>query len=239
YVVHLASTVIPSTSNADPIFDVQTNLVGALNILDAAVEHKIKKLVFLSSGGTVYGEGTGKPFKEDDPTNPICSYGIVKLAIEKYIQMYHQLYGLPHAILRVSNPYGPGQLGEKPLGVVSIFLDRIKRNQPIEIWGDGSTSRDFIHIDDLMSAIDSVIASPSNQLLITIGSGKVVAIQDLISLIFEIVGNQPNVSYQPSRDFDVESVYLNIGKAKREVDWAPKVGLRHGITLMTDFERKY
>ncbi len=238
YVVHLASTVIPSTSNADPIFDVQTNLVGALNILDAAVEHKIKKLVFLSSGGTVYGEGTGKPFKEDDPTNPICSYGIVKLAIEKYIQMYHQLYGLPHAILRVSNPYGPGQLGEKPLGVVSIFLDRIKRNQPIEIWGDGSTSRDFIHIDDLMSAIDSVIASPSNQLLINIGSGKLVSIQDLISLISEILGSQPNVSYQPSRGFDVESVHLNIGKARSEIDWAPKVGLRHGISLMTDSERK-
>lgn len=239
YVVHLASTVIPSTSNADPIFDVQTNLVGALNILDAAVEHKIKKLVFLSSGGTVYGEGTGKPFKEDDPTNPICSYGIVKLAIEKYIQMYHQLYGVPYAILRVSNPYGPGQLGEKPLGVVSIFLDRVKRNQPIEIWGDGSTSRDFIHIDDLMSAIGSVIASPSNHLLINIGSGKLVSIQDLISLISEIVGNQPNVSYQPSRGFDVDSVHLSIGKARSEIDWTPKVGLRHGISLMTDSERKY
>lgn len=239
YVVHLASTVIPSTSNADPIFDVQTNLVGALNILDAAVEHKIKKLVFLSSGGTVYGEGTGKPFKEDDPTNPICSYGIVKLAVEKYIQMYHQLYGVPYAILRVSNPYGPGQLGDKPQGVVSIFLDRIKRDQPIEIWGDGSTSRDFIHIDDVKMAIASAMSSSSKQSLINIGSGELVSIQDLIGIISEILGKRPKVICQPPRGFDVGSVHLSIVKAKSSIDWAPKVNLRQGLSLMAGLERKY
>ncbi|MDP5292270.1 NAD-dependent epimerase/dehydratase family protein [Oceanimonas sp. CHS3-5] len=232
YVIHLASSVIPSTSNADPVFDVQTNLVGALNILDAAVEHKIKKLVFLSSGGTVYGEGSGVPFKEDAPTNPICSYGIVKLAIEKYIKMYNQLYDVPYAILRVSNPYGPGQLGDKPLGVVSIFLDRIKRETLIEIWGDGSTSRDFIHIDDVLSAIDSVLWSPNNQHLLNIGSGKLVSILELINLISEIVSKRPNLSYKPSRSFDVESVHLNIDKARSEIDWTPKIDLYDGISLM-------
>lgn len=233
YVVHLASTVIPSTSNADPIFDVQTNLVGALNILDAAVEHKIKKLVFLSSGGTVYGEGTGKPFKEDDPTNPICSYGIVKLAIEKYIQMYHQLYGLPHAILRVSNPYGPGQLGEKPLGVVSIFLDRIKQNMPIEIWGDGSTSRDFVYISDVLDAIKLAMFSPKCRLLLNIGSGVKISLIELIDSISSTLRVEPNVKFKSARNFDVGSVSLNIEKSEKEIQWKPKVKVREGLFLMS------
>lgn len=233
YVVHLASSVIPSTSNANPIFDVQTNLVGALNILDAALEHKIKKLVFISSGGTVYGEGAGKPFKEDDPTNPICSYGIVKLAIEKYIQMYHQLHGVPFAILRLSNPYGPGQLGEKPLGVISIFLDRIKREMPIEIWGDGSVSRDFIYIDDVLSAISMAMLSPSKRLLLNIGSGKTVSLMDVVNTISENIGKKPNIVFKLSRPFDVSNVYLDIEKTKKELGWSPNVGFLEGVSLTT------
>ncbi len=230
YVVHLASTVIPSTSNADPIFDVQTNLVGALNILDAAVEHKIKKLVFLSSGGTVYGEGTGKPFKEDDPTNPICSYGIVKLAIEKYIQMYHQLYGLPYAILRVSNPYGPGQIGEKPLGVVSIFLDRIKRNQAIEIWGNGSVSRDFIYIDDVVSAITNATFGKEDRLLLNVGKGASTSLNELLKLIKTVFPEgKVIVSYKASREFDASHVSLDVSKAKEILGWSPEISLSQGI----------
>lgn len=238
YVVHLASSVIPSTSNADPIFDVQTNLVGTLNILDAAVEHKIKKLVFISSGGTVYGEGSGKPFKEGDPTNPICSYGIVKLAIEKYIQMYHQLYGLSYAILRVSNPYGPGQLGEKPLGVVSIFLDRIKRNQPIEIWGDGSVSRDFVYIDDVLEAIEKSINAEENSLLLNIGKGSATSLNELIENISNLLSNKSAlVEYKAPRDFDVSNVYLDITKSKKVLQWAPKTTLNRGIgRMLTSFK---
>lgn len=107
-IVYLASTVIPATSNLDPIFDIQTNLIGAVNTLNAAINNGVKKFVFLSSGGTIYGDGMAAGFKESDPEMPLCSYGVVKLATEKYIQMYNKLHGFSYSILRLSNPYGPG-----------------------------------------------------------------------------------------------------------------------------------
>lgn len=232
YVVNLSSTVIPSTSNLNPVFDVQTNLVGALNILDAAVEHKIKKLVFISSGGTVYGEGTGKPFKEDDPTNPICSYGVVKLAIEKYIQMYHHLYGLPYAILRVSNPYGPGQVSEKALGVVSIFTERIKNKEVIEIWGDGSVKRDFVFINDVVTAINCGIFSDRKGVVVNVGSGTPLSLVELVDEVSCALNVSPRVEYKSFRSFDVKTVCLDIERANLMLDWRPSYSLGEGLALM-------
>lgn len=229
YVLHLGSSVIPSTSNSNPVFDVQTNLVGALNILEACVQFKIKKLVFISSGGTIYGEGHGEGFKEEDPTNPICSYGIVKLAIEKYIQMYHSLHGLPYAILRVSNPYGPGQIGDKPLGAVSIFIDRILHDEPIEIWGDGSISRDFIYISDVVDAIYRAIFSQNGEILVNIGSGVAISLKELVEKISMTLEYRPEVIYKSVRTFDVKSTFLDISKSQQCLGWAPVTALEDGI----------
>lgn len=234
YVVNLSSTVIPSTSNSDPTFDVQTNLVGALNVLDAAVESHIKKMVFLSSGGTVYGEGKGLASKEGDATNPTCSYGIVKLAIEKYIQMYHQLYGLPYAILRVSNPYGPGQVSGKPLGAVSIFIDKVRRCQPIEIWGDGTAARDFIYISDLIYVINKSLFLGQSGVLLNIGSGVPTSLNELVKEISNVLELTPIVIYKPSRIFDVQSAFLDISKVQEVIKWRPSISLRQGIKLTAD-----
>ena len=229
YVVNLASTVIPSTSNLDPVYDVQSNLVGAINILDAAVEHKIKKLVFISSGGTVYGEGTGKPFKETDPTNPVCSYGIVKLAIEKYIQMYHRLYGLPYAILRVSNPYGPGQISDKPQGVISIFANRVVSREQIEIWGDGTVSRDFIYVEDLVYGIVMALSKRAPSLIINIGSGRADSLNEIVWVLGTELGITPHVIFRKMRAFDVRHSCLDISEAVEQFGWKPSVALRAGI----------
>lgn len=142
-VVHLASGSLPQSSNRNPHADVGVNLIGALNLLEAARYASVPRLVVVSSGGTVYGVPQQVPIPEDHPTDPICSYGITKLAIEKYVALYRQLYGLDGIVLRVANPYGERQRLEASQGVVPVFLGRALRGEALEIWGDGSTVRDF------------------------------------------------------------------------------------------------
>ena len=129
------------------------NLLGTLNLLDICVEEDIKRLVVISSGGTVYGVPRFVPITEEHPTNPICSYGITKLAIEKYVSLYNKLYGLNGIILRVSNPYGERQRFDSSQGVISIFLRQALQSHPLKILGDGSSVRDYLYISDLMNAL--------------------------------------------------------------------------------------
>ena len=181
-IVHLASGTLPKSSNDSPKIDVQINLLGSLNVLECAVKNKVSKVVFLSSGGTVYGNPVFTPIAETHPTNPICSYGINKLAIEKYCFLYQQLYGLDTVILRLANPYGERQRLDSGQGVVPVFLGRALRNQPLEIWGDGSTIRDFLYISDVIDAITSacLYEADGSQNLFNIGSGKGISLNELI-----------------------------------------------------------
>jgi len=151
-VLHLVSTTLPKNSNEDTVFDVQSNLVSTLHLLDAMVAQEVKRIVFISSGGTVYGEPRHLPIDEEHPTNPLVSYGITKLAIEKYLLLYQRMHGLKPTILRVANPYGERQRAETAQGAVGVFLNRALRGQMIDIWGDGSAIRDYIYIGDVADA---------------------------------------------------------------------------------------
>ena len=148
-VAHLASSTVPSTGDKDPIADVQVNLVGTLTLLEAMSEVGCKRLLFVSSGGTVYGVPQSIPIEETERLNPICSYGIVKVAIESYLDLYARAAGLSHVTIRASNPYGPHQGNTGVQGVIGTFLQRAQEGRPIEIWGDGSTIRDYIYVSDL------------------------------------------------------------------------------------------
>jgi len=228
--INLASTVVPSTSNKDPVFDVNTNLIGALNTLKASVKNNVQKYIFLSSGGTIYGNKfSSKPHKETDSTEPICSYGIVKLAIEKYIHMFSDLYGLPYAILRLSNPYGPGYSLEKPQGAIHHFISSAINNQPITIWGDGTQQRDFIFIDDVVEAITKVVDLARDQSLLNIGSSSSTSLNNILEIIEEVSGSPLNIIYQESRDFDVHKSELDITVAKNVLQWEPRTTLLDGI----------
>lgn len=234
-VVHLASTTIPSTSNSNPKNDVETNLLGALNVLDGACAQNIKRLVFISSGGTVYGENnSGKPLNEDSPTNPISSYGIVKLAIEKYIAMYHVVYGLPYAILRVSNPYGQNQYRGRAFGAMSVFHHKIQNDEEIQIWGDGSARRDFIHVSDVTKAIQLACFSRQQSMTLNIGSGQSIALSELISIIANRVQKVPKIKYKDYRGYDVQNVKLDISRAKSALGWEPVISLKKGIDLLVN-----
>ena len=231
-VINLSSTVVPSTSNKDPIYDVNTNLIGALNTLQASVAHGVSKYVFLSSGGTVYGsKDMGRPHREIDPTDPICSYGIVKLSIEKYIHMFNALYGLPYSIVRLSNPYGPEYSVEKPQGVIHHFISRIIKNQTISVWGDGSVERDFIYIDDTVSALNKAVHHESSRSLLNIGSGTLTSVNKVLDILNNVSGKICSVIYEPSRACDLQKSVLNIDKAKTQLSWHPTISIDEGIEM--------
>ena len=141
--MHLASSSLPQSSNLNPQDDILTNLIGSLNVIDACISNKVKKLIYISSGGTIYGNPLYVPIDESHPTNPSCSYGINKLATEKYLNLNAQLNGLNYVSLRLANPYGERQRLDTGQGVVPVFLRKAIHSEPLEVWGDGTVVRDF------------------------------------------------------------------------------------------------
>lgn len=228
-VFHLASTTLPKTSNDDPAFDIISNLAGTVTLLDLAVKNKVKKFIFISSGGTVYGAPTQLPVSEDHSTNPTCSYGIVKLAIEKYLYMYHQAYGLETCSLRLSNPYGEYQRIDAGQGAVAVFCHKALTGETMEIWGDGSVVRDFIYVKDAVRAIMLTLDSGCAGMAINIGYGAGASLNQLLEQIEIVCGCTINRQYLPARGFDVPKIYLDIRRAKKVLGWEPEVLLAEGI----------
>jgi UDP-glucose 4-epimerase len=227
-VVHLVSSTLPKNSNDDPIFDVQMNLVESIALMELCVKHKVKKLVFISSGGTVYGIPRHLPIREDHPTYPICSYGIVKLAIEKYLLLYHHLHGLPYCVLRLANPYGVRQDPRGTQGVVSVFLGKMMKEEEIQIWGDGATVRDFVNVKDIARLCRLAFESPAIGIF-NAGSGAGVSVERLVDLIAEQFNLRPRVVRKAARDFDAPAIILDPHKAKHEFGWAPLISMHDGL----------
>jgi UDP-glucose 4-epimerase len=227
-VIHLISTTVPSTSNEQPVYDVEGNLVNTLNLLKLMNEAGVKRIIYFSSGGTVYGKPNQLPIRENHPTNPICSYGIVKLAIEKYLQLYQDLYGFNVTILRPSNPYGIGQRNTGVQGVIAAIMHRALSEETIIIWGDGSVERDYIYISDVVSACMAVINQNASGLY-NISTGHGVSVNQLINITEKIIAKPIHVKYEPKRNFDIERVILSNELAKNELNWSPKVDLEQGI----------
>lgn len=235
-VVLLASTVTPAKSNTNIPFDIQSNLVFATRVLEQLRPTPERRMVFLSSGGTIYGVPQTLPIDEDHPTNPICSYGIVKLAIEKYMAMFNFLQGSRHISLRVSNPFGPGQNPHTGQGAIAAFVDRIMAGQTINIWGDGEIVRDYIHITDVADAIIAALHYDGDAQVFNIGSGEGTSLNHLIEKIGLTSGVKPVVTYVPGRAFDVPANVLDVTKARRELKWSPAIPLEAGLTaLINDY----
>jgi UDP-glucose 4-epimerase len=227
---HYASTTLPATAYGHSIQDVTGNLLGTLVLMEAAVAQGCRRVVFPSSGGTAYGIPAQSPILETHPTKPICSHGIVKVAIEHYLHLMSVERGLRYTILRYGNPYGPRQRTNGAQGAVAVFADRILKQQPIELWGDGSVVRDFIYIDDVVRATTMVALSDAsiNQVF-NIGSGVGVSIMELIKCLEELTGLKAIVRFGAPRPFDVPVNVLAIGKARESLGWSPRVALREGL----------
>lgn len=228
-VFHLASGSLPQSSNRDPQADVQVNLLGALKLLEASRLAQVKRLVMVSSGGTVYGVPQQVPIPEDHPTDPTCSYGICKLAIEKYVALYRQLHGLDGLVLRVANPYGERQRLDATQGVVPVFLGKALRGEPLQIWGDGSTVRDFLHISDVVAALLAAATYQGEERLFNVGSGEGLSLNQLVALLEAQLQRPLEVNYLPSRGFDVPTNVLCIERARRCLGWTPQVPVAEGL----------
>lgn len=231
-VFHLISTTLPKTSNDDPAFDVQSNVVETLFLLEQCITRKVGKIIFVSSGGTVYGKPYTLPIPENSPTDPECSYGITKLAIEKYLYLYWYLHGLDYCVLRLANAYGERQRPTTTQGAIPVFLERALRNDEIVVWGDGSVIRDYIYVTDIATALLRAITYSGEGKIFNIGSGQGHTLNEVIHIIQNVTGRLLPVKYTSGRSFDVPINVLDISRAKVDLNWAPTVSLSEGIARM-------
>lgn len=236
-VIHLISTTVPSTSNLDPIADIQSNLENSVRLLQLMKSANVERVVYLSSGGTVYGIPSILPVPETHPLDPICSYGIVKVAIEKYLGMFEYLYGLKPLIVRASNPFGPRQGHQGVQGVVSTFMHKILSGEKITIWGDGSTKRDYLYVTDLARMCR--IAAESNLTgVVNAGSGRGLTLVELVQMIETATGEEADIEYIAARSYDVPEIVLNIEKARILFGWSPVISMQEGLSLQFDWLTK-
>jgi UDP-glucose 4-epimerase len=186
-------------------------------------------LIFISSGGAVYGEPKQIPISENHFTNPISHYGVGKLSIEKFLYVYGREVGLDYLILRLSNPYGPHQETKRGQGLIPKIIRSALSDKPLEVWGDGSSIRDFIYVEDAVDAICRALSYQGERRILNIGSGQGHSIIDLISEVESQLNLRIAVEFSPSRSLDVPINVLDVSVALSELEWSAKTGLREGL----------
>ena len=237
-VYHLISTTCPSNSNRDVAGEMEENLIATIRFLDACAKAGVKKVVFLSSGGTVYGREHTGICREEEEAFPITSYGVQKLAIEKILYLYLEMYGLDYRIVRLSNPYGPWQRPNGVQGAVTTFTYRALTGTPIEVYGDGSVVRDYIYIDDAVRGILNIAEGQGRSRLYNLGCGEGNTLLDVIEAIEEVLGKKPEVRFLPGRPVDVPVNVLDV--SRYEADFGPlsPLPLAEGIRRLAEFYEK-
>jgi UDP-glucose 4-epimerase len=234
-VIHLIHTTRPGSSMDDPSFDISSNVVATIKWLTLLPRTTVKRILFVSSGGTVYGNPQNIPINEEHPTNPVCSYGIAKLAIEKYIAMYASIFNLDYCLLRPSNVYGEGQRLNVGQGIIGVLADRALRGESIEIWGTGKNLRDYLHVQDLVSAMMLLLEYHGAHRIFNVSSGEGRSVVEIVSLLSEHLSMCPDVIHKPDRGFDVPANVLDSSQLRAETGWRPEVGLSEGIARTVDW----
>lgn len=232
-IIDLAYSTVPKSSFDDPVYDITTNLPQAVNLLQGlASKDSIRKVVVVSSGGTVYGPALQVPLTEDHQTNPISPYGITKLAVERYALMYHRLFNLPATVVRPSNAFGEGQLPDRGQGFIANAIAAILRNEAVTVFGGDQIVRDYVHVADVADGIVAVLEQGQPGRCYNIGSGtgrttnEVLA---LISVLAQQAGMTTIVEQRPLRGFDVPVNVLDCTRIQTDTGWAIKVGFAEGL----------
>ena len=237
-VYHLVSTTVPTTSNEHISQELVSNVIFSSNLFEACIRCGVKKVIFISSGGTVYGKEMNCPLKEETATNPISSYGVQKITIEKLLYLYRYMYGLDYRIIRLANPYGPYQRPNGVLGAVTTFTYKALKGDDIIVYGDGSVVRDFIYIDDAIRAILKIVEGQNKHRIFNVGCGNGTSIKQVLETIEKILGEELNVSYIESRKVDVPINYLDIGRYEKYYGPLNPISLDEGIKKTIDFMKK-
>lgn len=228
HVVYSVSTSLPAESNADPAGDVDRSLPPLIRLLEMIRERPRISLTYFSSGGTVYGEPATLPVSEDAACDPITSYGITRLAAEKYVGMYARLYGVPSRVLRISNAYGPLQVAGRSQGVIASFLAAARDGQPVRLFGDGEIQRDYIHVADIAAATVALASTEQGPLVLNVGTGIGHTLNDLLEMVSRVTGRKVDLLHFANRGFDVRSLVLDVSQLGMTIDWNP-ISVEKGI----------
>ena len=226
-VVHLAAQADVGTSVERPLFDAEVNVVGTLNVLEAARPHGAQ-LVFSSTGGAIYGE-CERPAREDDARKPVSPYGTSKLAAEEYLATWNRLHGTRHVALRFANVYGPRQLAKLEGGVVAIFTDRLRAGEGVTIFGDGEQTRDYVYVGDVVRAIQAAIGRDGS--VFNVGTGTETSVNALFERCRAVAGGDTEATHAPARPGDALRSFLDVSRSQRELGWRPQTPLEEGLRL--------
>lgn len=237
YVYHLAAQIDVRTSVSNPALDNKINVLGGLNILEKAKKYNVKKVIFASTGGAIYGEAEEIPTSETSPTYPVSPYGINKLAFEKYLNYYFKVYGLDYTILRFANVYGPRQFKGGEAGVIAIFIDNAVKNKTSVQYGDGKQTRDFVFVFDVVSAL-SKAKDVSYQGEINISLGREVSLLEVREKIAEALGSEIEVREEAPKLGEQRRSCLSRKLAKEILNWEPKFDLKEGIKETINWAKK-
>ncbi len=234
-VYHLFSTSVPTTSNQQISQELEANVVFSSNLFETCGRQGVKQVVFISSGGTVYGVEGKSPYSEESVTNPITSYGLQKISIEKLLYLNHYLYGFDYKIIRLANPYGPYQRPNGVLGAITTFVYRALKDEKIIVYGDGTVVRDFIYIDDAIEGILKISNQQSKYNLYNLGSGRGTSIKEVLDILPGVLGKEVKIEYTPARGVDVPINYLDISRFEKQFGSKKFVSLEAGIYKTAEF----
>jgi UDP-glucose 4-epimerase len=225
---HHAAQMDVRRSVREPLFDARVNIVGALGMLELAVKYKLRKFLYASTGGASYGEVETVPVDESHPTRPICHYGVSKLTLEKYLFLYRYLYGLNYTVMRYPNVFGPRQNPQGEAGVVAIFALQMLRGDQPTIFGDGSKTRDYVFIGDIVRANLACLEKADGEIL-NLGSGVPTSDYQIFELVRVATRYRGEPKYAPVRPGEVAHIALSAQRAGDVIGWAPEVSLPEGI----------
>jgi UDP-glucose 4-epimerase len=231
---HHAAQIDVRKSVADPIYDANTNILGTINLLQACIKTGVKKFMFASTGGAVYGEQEYFPADEKHPTNPVSPYGITKLSIEKYLFFYKNEYGLDHTILRYANVYGPRQNPFGEAGVVAIFTNKLLKNENPIINGDGKQTRDYVFVADVVKA-NIITLNDENSDIYNVGTGIETSVNDLFVTLNSIAGGKAEGKHGPAAKGEQARSVITSDKLFNKFNWKPSIKIDEGLNKTFDF----
>lgn len=230
-VFYLAWRFTHADSNRRMALDIETNLLGAIRVLESCAAAGVGRVIFYSSGGTVYGPAQHLPIAESHPTEPRSSHAILKLAVEKYLALFEQIHGLDYIVLRPGNPFGRYQDPASGQGVIAALQSRLASGEPFEVWGDGAVVRDYFHVSDLVRASLLAGTTSHSRTVYNIGSGVGRSLRDVIETIQRLTGQKIQVRWGPGRRSDVPANILDIEKARLLLQWSPELSFEEGLRL--------
>lgn len=231
---HHAAQIDVRKSVDDPEYDANVNVIGMINLLQKSLKHGVKKVIFASSGGAIYGEPDTLPADESSELKPLAPYGASKVTGEVYLNCYQALHGLKYTALRYGNIYGPRQDPHGEAGVIAIFCQAMLSDKEVKIFGSGEQLRDYVYVGDVVHANLLALNSGDNEKL-NIGTASGTSVNELFTRLKQIIGYGKDANYQPQRQGELDRTYLAYNKATEVLGWKPEVDIQRGLELTADF----